>query len=210
MLTQIAPYFGYIASLFLALGLIVNNDLKFRWLNTCGNIAFIVYGAVLGAIPVVLTNTILLCINLFYLYRIYNRKEHFELLEFSTGGILIDRFLSFYSKDIRHYFPDFNREQLDGSLNFVVLRDLVVANIFSASCDAEGNAKVILNYTVPKYRDFKVGTYIFDTEKSFLTSRSIKRVYYEKVTNRNHLKFLSISGFKKMPLKGKEYLCREI
>lgn len=210
MLYQIAPWFGYLASLFLALGLMVNNDLKFRWLNTCGNIAFIFYGAVLGAIPVILTNTILLCINLFYLYRIYNRKEHFELLEFTSGGIMVDRFLSFYKKDIQHYFPGFSREQLEGNLNFVVLRDLVVANIFSARCDTEGNAEVILNYTVPKYRDFKVGNYIFETEKSFLHSKSVKKVFYKKVFNKQHRKFLLISGFTNMEIKGSTCLAKEI
>lgn len=98
MLQQIAPYFGYLASLLLALGLLVNNDLKFRLLNTAGNIAFIIYGVVLGAMPIILTNSILLAINLYYLYKIYNRKEYFELLEFSSGGIMIDRFLSFIKK----------------------------------------------------------------------------------------------------------------
>ena len=162
MLEQIAPYFGYLASLLLAIGLLVNNDLKFRLLNTAGNIAFIIYGLVLGAMPIILTNSILLAINLFYLYKIYNRKEKFELLEFSSGGILVDRFLSFYEKDIAAYFPDFKREQLEGNLNFVVLRDLVIANIFSAKLADDGTAEVILNYTVTKYRDYKVGRFLFD------------------------------------------------
>lgn len=210
MIQQIAPYFGYLASLLLALGLMVNNDLKFRWLNTCGNIAFITYGIIIGAIPIILTNTILLVINTVFLYRIYNRKEYFELLEFSSGGILIDRFLSFYKKDIEAYFPEFKREQLEGNLNFVVLRDLVVANIFSAKNDADGSAEVIINYTVPKYRDFKVGSFIFDTEKKFLLSKGVKKVYYSKVANKNHREFLKATGFTLQDIKGNSCLCREI
>lgn len=210
MIQQIAPWFGYLASLLLALGLMVNNDLKFRWLNTCGNIAFITYGSVIGAVPVILTNTILLTINLVFLYRIYNRKEHFELLEFSSGGVLIDRFLSFYKKDIQSYFPDFKREQLEGTLNFVVLRDLVIANIFSTRADADGSAEVLINYTVPKYRDFKVGSFIFDTEKKFLLSKGIKKVYYEEVTNKNHRQFLHATGFTEQDINGKQCLCRVI
>lgn len=210
MLQQIAPYFGYLASLLLALGLMVNNDLKFRWLNTGGNIAFITYGIVIGAPPIVLTNTILLCINAWFLYKIYNRKERFELLEFSTGGVLVDRFLSFYEKDISAYFPGFKREQLEGNLNFVVLRDLVIANIFSAKPDGTGNAEILLNYTVPKYRDFKVGTYIFDSEKQFLHFKGVKRVYYTNVPNKNHKRFLLITGFTEQSVKDKICLCRDI
>ena len=110
MLYQLTPWFGYLASLFLAIGLIINNDLKFRWLNTGGTIAFIIYGVLLHALPVVLTNSILLTINLFYLYKIYNRKELFELLEFNSGGIFVDRFLSFYKTHIADYFPGFHKD----------------------------------------------------------------------------------------------------
>ena len=184
MLQEIAPYFGYLASVLLAIGLLVNNDLKFRWLNTGGNIAFIVYAVVLGAAPIILTNSILLAINLFYLYKIYNRKEHFELLEFSNGGIMIDRFISFYQPDIVDFFPAFTREQLEGNLNFVVLRDLVIANIFSAKLAGDGTAEVLVNYTVSKYRDYKVGRFIFDKEKQYLLSKGVNIIYYNTVANK--------------------------
>ena len=210
MLQQIAPYFGYLASVLLAIGLLVNNDLKFRWLNTGGNVAFIIYGGVLGAVPIILTNSILLAINLFYLYKIYKRKEHLELLEFENGGIMIDRFLSFYQKNITDYFPDFKREQLEGKLNFVILRDLVIANIFSARPDTNGTAEVVINYTVPKYRDYKVGRFIFDKEKSHLVSKGVKTLYYKTVANKRHEKFLSVMGFSMQELNGHQYLCKNI
>lgn len=210
MLQQIAPYFGYLASVLLAIGLLVNNDLKFRWLNTGGNVAFIIYGLVLGAVPIILTNSILLAINLFYLYKIYNRKEHFELLEFENGGVMIDRFLSFYQPDIVVHFPYFKREHLEGKLNFVVLRDLVIANIFSARLDNNGSAEIIINYTVTKYRDYKVGRFIFDKEKSHLVSKGVKTLYYKSVANRRHKKFLSVMGFTMQELYGDQYLCKKI
>lgn len=210
MLHQIAPYFGYLASILLALGLLVGNDLKFRWLNTGGNIAFITYGIILGAVPIILTNSILLCINLFWLHKIYNRKELFELLEFTNGGVMIDRFLLFYQKDIAAYFPHFKREELDGNINFVVLRDLVIANIFSAKRDTEGNAEVVLNYTVPKYRDYKIGPFIFEKEKDSLITKGIRRVYYTQVHNRHHLKFLIITGFKKEMIAGRECFAKNL
>ena len=210
MLQQIAPYFGYLASLLLAIGLLVNNDLKFRLLNTAGNISFIIYGVVLGAMPIILTNCILLVINLFYLYKIYNRKEHFELLEFNSGGILVDRFLSFYKKDIAAHFPDFKREQLEGNLNFVVLRDLVIANIFSAKLADDGTAEVFLNYTVTKYRDYKVGRFIFDKENQYLLSKGVKTIYYSSVANKRHKKFLTVMGFSIQELKGQRRLAKNI
>lgn len=195
MLQQIAPYFGYLATVLLAIGLLVNSDIKFRWLNTAGNIAFIIYGIILQAIPVILTNSILLSINIYFLVRIYNRKEHFELLEFQTGGILIDSFLSFYKTDIASYFPAFTKEQLAGNINFVVLRNLVIANIFSVRPNYDGTAEVLLNYTVPKYRDYKIGPFIFEKEKEFLLAKGIKSIVYTAVANPKHEKFLKVTGF---------------
>lgn len=210
MLQQLAPYFGYLASLLLAIGLLVNNDLKFRWLNTWGNIAFILYGIIIAAFPVILTNCILLTINLFYLFKIYNRKELFELIEFSTGGPMIDRFLSFYQSDIAAHFPDFKREQLHDNLNFVVLRDLVIANIFSVRPADNGSGEIILNYTVVKYRDYKVGRFIFDKEKQFMLSKGVKKIYYTSVANKRHEKFLKVMGFSKQEVNGQPGMCKEI
>ncbi|RZK10065.1 MAG: hypothetical protein EOO43_20660 [Flavobacterium sp.] len=178
MLHQIAPYFGYLASLCLIIALLVNNDLKFRWFNSFGNVFFITYAVLLLAIPVMITNVILLCINLYYLIKIYSKKENFDLLEFNGDEKLTSRFIDFYWNDINAYFPNFKPEALQGNLNFVVTRDVVIANIFSAALTNNGDAYVALNYTLPKYRDYKVGTYIFEKEKDFLISKGVKRIVY--------------------------------
>lgn len=210
MIQTLAPWFGYLATALLAIGLLVNNDIKFRWLNFSGNIAFIIYGVILNAMPVILTNALLLCINVYFLFRIYNRKELFEILEFGTGGIMVERFLDFYKNDIAVYFPDFTRESLEGNLNFVVLRDLVIANTFSTKLLTNGTAEVKLNYTVAKYRDYKVGRFIFEKEKQFLLSKGVEKIYYDVVTNKQHEKFLLKMGFQKELMNEKECLTKTL
>ncbi len=208
MLQQFAPWFGYLATLLLALGLLVNSDIKFRWLNASGNITFITYGVLLNAVPVILTNALLLCINAYFLFRIYNRKELFEIMEFGTGSIMVERFLQFYKNDIEKYFPSFKKEELEGKLNFVVLRDLVIANAFSTKVSSDGTAEVILNYTVAKYRDYKVGHFIFQKEKQFLLSKGIKKICYKSVSNKQHEKFLVKMGFKKETINAQKCLIK--
>lgn len=195
LMLQTAPYFGYMASLLLAISLVVTNSLRFRWLNTLGCVFFIVYGILLNALPVLLTNTILFCINLFYLIRIYNQKEAFDLVEFKGDEQLTQKFIAFYAADINAYFPNFTTRQLDGNLNFVVLRDLVIATIFSAKLSPDGTAEVIINFTSKKYRDFKTGRYIFEKEKDFLLAKGVKRIFYAKVANKGHEHFLKVNGF---------------
>ena len=197
MLLQIAPYFGYLASLFLIIALLVNGDIKFRIYNILGTISFIIYGIIFSAWPVLLTNVILFCINVYYLSKLYAHKENFELIEFNGEEKLAVKFLHFYGADIRTYFPDFDETKLKGNLNFVVLRDLVIANIFSAKVLDNGDAVVTLNYTTKKYRDFKVGIFIFEKEKQFLLSKGVKRIVYNTVHNKNHVQYLSVLDFNK-------------
>ena len=195
MLQTIASYCGYLASLFLIISLLVNNDLKFRWFNTFGTIAFIAYAIIVHAFPVLLTNGILFCINVYYLIKIYNRHEDFDWLEFKGDEKQLTKFFEFYKADIATYFPEVNQGQLMNNVNIAVTRDLVIANIFSASLDKDGTANVLINFTVKKYRDFKVGRFIFEKEKQLLISKGVKQIIYKTVFNKKHAHFLKVMGF---------------
>ncbi len=202
---MIALLLGYLASVLLAISLMVTNDLKFRWLNTLGCLFFIVYGILINALPVILTNSLLLLINAFYLFKIYNRQENFDLLEFGPEAGLINRFLSFYKNDIGSYFPEFNMINEKDNIRFVVIRDIVIANVFAATLDNEGTAVVNINFTVAKYRDYKVGRFIFDQEKKYLLSKGVKRLAYRQPVNRKHAGFLKVMGFTQAIVEGKEH-----
>ncbi|MBX2933137.1 MAG: YgjV family protein [Ferruginibacter sp.] len=188
---------GYLAFIFLAVSLWVTTDIKFRWINSFGCLCFVLYGVIINAYPIVLTNSVLLAINIYFLFKIYNRKEKFDLVEFKKDAALIPKFLNFYATDINAYFPGFTMTDKADSIKFVVLRDIVVANIFVADVDTAGNAIVQINYTIPKYRDFKVGRFLFDEGKDFLKARGIKKIIYTSVYNPQHEKFIKVMGFKK-------------
>ena len=203
-------YLGYIASFFLACSLLVTQALKFRWLNILGNLFFITYGVLILAWPVILANGILLAINIYQLFRLYLSKESFEMLPFEKEGVLLQKFVEFYKKDIADYFPDFAFNQDSSKVSFVVIRDLVVANLFVAKLHPDGNAIVEINYTVAKYRDYKTGRFIFEREKEHLLERGVKKIVYEKMNNKNHLHFLKVMGFEKQEIQGKSCLVKSL
>lgn len=197
MLIQIAPYFGYLASLCLICALLVKTDFRFRVFNIIGCLSFVIYAIIFSTWPVLITNTILLTINVYYFYKLSTYKEDFDLVEFSGGEKLVEKFLAFNKNDVAAYFPEFKNEMLNENLNFIVLRDLVIANVFSAKLLPDGSAEVSINFTSKKYRDFKVGSFIFEREKQFLISKGIKQITYQKVYNKGHEQFLNVMGFKK-------------
>ena len=189
-------WIGYLASAFLAYSLLVTNALKFRIFNILGCITFIVYGAFIGAFPIILANGILLCINAFQLYKLQQSKEQFQYVSIEQNDKIVETFIAFYKKDIAAFFPAFQYlPTLQQQISFAVLRDATIANLFIATIDNAGNATVKINYTVPQYRDYKVGKFIFEQEKSFLISNNIKQVVYETIDNKNHLQFLQVMGF---------------
>jgi uncharacterized protein with PQ loop repeat len=196
----IAEVIGYLASVLLAISLLVNNDLKFRWINSMGCIAFVIYGVLIHALPIILTNSILLLINTIYLIRIYRTDENFELLEFGSNNVFVKSFFDHYADDVKKYFPAFDYHNLSTHkeiVAFAVLRNMVIANVFIASTDNERRASVDLNYTVPKYRDFKVGRYLFHNKKEYFLAQGIEEIRYREVPNKDHARFLKIIGFKK-------------
>jgi uncharacterized protein with PQ loop repeat len=185
---------GYLASLLLAISLLVNNDLKFRWLNAFACVSFIIYGIIINAFPVTLTNSILLLINLVRLVQLYKKKEDFTIIEFQRGDKLVEKFVSFYSKDIHSFFPQFNLSDEGDNIRFIVLRDMVVSNIFIANVK-EGNATVRINYTVPRYRDYKIGKFIFDKGKKYLLSHGVKTITYDQGYSDKYKIFFKKMGF---------------
>jgi hypothetical protein len=60
-------YIGYVASGFVLLSFLMRKMFFLRIVNTVGCIFFIVYGMMLGSIPIILTNTAIVLINFYYL-----------------------------------------------------------------------------------------------------------------------------------------------
>ncbi|MGN6193497.1 MAG: hypothetical protein ACTHOB_01065 [Ginsengibacter sp.] len=210
MLHQTAVIIGYLASVLLGISLMMNDDLKFRWINAFGCLFFIIYGFMISAFPIVLTNAFLLLINIYYLVKIYRTMEDLELMEFKGDEQLVHKFLKFYKKDIHHFFPDFVYEQNENNIRFVVLRDLVVANIFIAELKEGGTAVIKLNYTVPKYRDYKIDEFLFKKENKFLTGKGVKHILYESVSNKGYQRFLKKMNFQIVTTNGKNRFIRQI
>lgn len=201
---------GYFASLLLAFSLLVTNTIKFRWLSTGGQIAFIIYGILINAFPIIIANSVLLCINIYQLIKLYRYNETFQLVAITKENNIVRQFIAYHKKDIVNYFPDFVFIDDENKICFVVLRDMVIANLFVAKVSADGNAVVEINYTVPNYRDYKVGRFIFDKEKEHLLAQGVNRIVYETVFNKNHTQFLKVMGFVEQEVNGKNCLVKKL
>lgn len=60
---------GYLASLMVAISLIMTDIVKLRIINSIGCLIFVIYGAIIKAYPVAVMNAFIVVINIYYLIR---------------------------------------------------------------------------------------------------------------------------------------------
>ena len=187
-------WIGYVASIVIATSMLMNSLLKLRWINLFGAALFSIYGFTIGALPVGFLNGFIVSIDIYYLIKIYTKKEYFKVLEVKGHNKYLLEFLEFYKEDIKQTFPDFTYKPEMNKLSFFVLRNMSLAGIVLAREYNENSLIIGLDYTVPEYRDFKVGKYVYRENLKYFTNRGYN-ILYSKTQNKRYLKFLRKMGF---------------
>ena len=184
---------GYIASILVAISLMMSSLLKLRLINLVGAFFFVVYGLLIGAIPVAVVNGIIILVNLYFLYQMYSSQERFSLLNVNSDSDYLRYFLEFHEADIKTFVPDYRFEPQDSQLIIFVLRDLVPAGLFIGEKGEDGEFTIYLDYAIPAYRDFKIGRFLYQN-RSFFAQHGIRQL---KTTpyNATHEKYLQRVGF---------------
>ncbi len=193
---QLLQWIGYFASATIALSMTMNSIVKFRWVNIVGAFSFAVYGFLIKAYPVMGLNSIIVLVDIYYLYRIYTKKNLFDTLEIRGDNKYLLKFLDFHQKEIHAFFPDFIYKQELNTVSFFVLRNVTVAGLFLAHRDGD-TLKVGLDYVIPEYRDYKNGKYVYSTLRGKFKEAGYKRIMAEKVSS-SHAKYLEKLDFKEI------------
>ena len=186
---------GYVASLIIAISMTMNSIVKFRWINLIGATTMSAYGFIFGAMPVGILNAFILSVDIYYLYKIYSKKEVFETLEVRAENRYLIRFLQFHDSEIQKFFPGFSYMPEMNTVSFFILRDMSVAGIFLANRINNDTLMVGLDYVIPEYRDFKNGRYVYlRLRKKFIESGCTKVV--ASGDSKEYIKYLKKLGFK--------------
>ncbi|MGI2853722.1 YgjV family protein [Shewanella algae] len=72
---NIWEWVGYLASVLVAISLMMSNIKKLRWWNLLGAVLFVAYGMAIGAYPVALVNFFIALIDIYYLIRLYRYPQ---------------------------------------------------------------------------------------------------------------------------------------
>lgn len=192
---MIIEWIGYLASIIIAVSMLMSSLLMLRWINLVGAALFSVYGFIIGALPVGFLNGFIVAIDIYYLTKMYSKKEFFKILEVKAGNKYLLQFLEFYKDDIQKFFPGFTYKPEINTLSFFVLRNMSVAGIVLAREVGSKELVIGLDYAIPEYRDLKAGRFIYQNSH-FFAEKGYHTLYSEN-KNKTHLKFLTKMGFEK-------------
>lgn len=187
-------WFGYFASIVVAISLTMSSIVKLRWLNMFGAAVFSAYGFIIGALPVALLNLFIVFANIYYLRRIYTQTSHYRLLEVTSDSHYLNFFVENYKSEIKSIFPHFDQNSLAQSpLCFLMLKEAVPIGVFVGYVDEQGQMEIYLDFVMPEYRDFKIGKYLYQN-RDFFAEHEIQSLSAVSGDPR-HSKYLSQMGF---------------
>lgn len=198
--------FGYVASVLVAISLMMNSIVKLRIINLVGAACFSTYGFLIGAYPVFVLNGFIALIDIYYLIQIFGTKEYFRILEVKTNADYLKYFLNFHKNEILKFIPTFNFEPNENYHVMFVLRDTIPAGLVISEYLDDDTIYVKLDYAIPGYRDFKMGKYVFN---EIFKQKKVKKIYSDP-GNEKHQKYLKKMGFEKCMLNNKELFCMDI
>ncbi|MBS4537414.1 YgjV family protein [Clostridium sp. D2Q-11] len=202
-------WLGYIASFIVLVSLLMSSVIKLRWINLLGSSIFALYGFLIGALPVAVMNLGIVVINIYYLFKMYKSKDYFKILPIDMDSKYFNYFLDFYKEDILTYFSKSKFDIKDSIISIYVLRNMVPAGVFIATEYDSNTLKIELDYVISEYRDFKIGNYIFESEKNYFLDKGYNR-FISLSLNNKHDRYLEKMGFTKITEDGNDYFVKEI
>lgn len=158
---------GYLASLLIAISLLMRFVFRLRLINLVGAVCFFVYGLLIAAYPIAAVNAVIIGINLYYLREMRQAENYFTILQTEHDSAYLHQFLDYYREDIGRFFPSFGYSPTEQDLVWFILRDLVPVGLFIAEPKDSGRLFVHLDYVIPGYRDLQPGRFLYQQAERF-------------------------------------------
>jgi len=98
---------GYIASLVIAISMLMSSIRLLRWINLIGATTFSIYGFLIASLPVGFLNGVIAVVDVCFLATMYLKKEHFSVISLRHDNMYLLEVLEFYKNEIPQFFPSY-------------------------------------------------------------------------------------------------------
>lgn len=190
---MIVELVGYIGSILVLVSFLMTSVVKLRVINAVGAMIFAVYAMIIHSYPTALMNFCLVLINIYYLIRLGKTDKNYDFFEGKPGESLVQYMIDFYHTDIQKYFPVFLEKQTVCDAAYVVCKDGSPVGLLLGKKREKDELEVLLDYSVPAYRDCSVGNYLY----SKLKDQGIRKMIFKGEAG-PHESYLQTMGFQKV------------
>jgi len=185
---------GWVASGLVVLSLMATSIVRLRVIGLAASATFITYSVLIEAWPIVVTNVVVALIHLWRLRGLLAVEEFFDVLPVMPTSAYLAYFCKFYQDDIRKYVPDYSYEPVEDQTAVFILRNMVPAGVFIGVPGDDG-IEARLDYVIPRYRDFKVGRYLYSASSGVFSDWAGGTVWTTEQTPK-HRSYLERMGFR--------------
>jgi hypothetical protein len=193
---------GYVASALVVASIVQKSILRLRLIGLISAVIFFGYAVAIEAYPIAIVNLIVAGIHLWFLRKlIASKAEVFRVLRVLPESRYLIEFLDFYADEIQGRFqPDFVYEPSSDQVAAFILRDMVPAGLLIGHVEADGSFHVKLDFVIPQYRDFKIGSFVYSTDSALIAGIAPTLVWTD-AANVEHAKYLKRIGFSEHPTR---------
>lgn len=163
---------GYTGSLLVAFSLTMKSLQRLRIINMIGALFFIAYGVLIGALPIALLNALTLSVNVYNLWRMWQRKDYFTLMQVRADSAYLIKFLEFYRREISEFIPTYQFKPDDAQVVVFILRNMLPVGLVIVKPDGD-TARIFLDFVIPGYRDFRAGRFLLEESAEFYRQKGI-------------------------------------
>lgn len=187
---------GYVGSALVLVSFLMTSVFKLRIVNTVGSFIFMVYALIIHSYPTAIMNFCLVLINLRFLWKMRHSGKEYELVKVDEKDLYLQYFLKRQEDDIKACFPGIHVEP-NMDLNkvdkvYMVTCKGAPAGVALGKEEGHDSMELLLDYSVPEYRDFSLGTFLMGK----LKEEGIKKLTYRGPVE-HHMTYLNKMGFSK-------------
>lgn len=193
---------GYLASLLIVISLAMTSVVRLRTISLLGSITFVVYGALIGAVPILLANLIIAGLNVWFLRAELGGRRDLGASVIPPDAPFLTFFVRYHLDDLQRYQPDFRApddgEPLPWTFALLLTRDGLPAGLVLGRRDADDptQLEVLLDHVLAAYRDSRIGTWLYGPGAKVFRDHGIDRLVTSP-GDATHTSYLDSVGFER-------------
>ena len=184
---------GYLASALVVASLAMTNVVRLRTISLIGSVTFVVYGVLLGSIPIILTNAAVAGLNVWFLRKELGGGR-------ALGAVPIDAQAPFLTDFLRTHLADIHKSQPGyehlpaNAFALLLTRDSLPAGALIG--ERRGTElRVTLDYVMEAYRDSRIGRWLYTGDGRKVLRDAGFRTVVAVPSTAVHRSYLSGVGF---------------